>query len=36
MRMLLPGNNFPTEPTLTPSTWLTVIAALVSVSPYPS
>ncbi len=31
--MLLPGNNFPTVPILNASIWLTVIAALVSVSP---
>ena len=33
IRMLLPGNNFPTEPTLMAPTWLTVMAALVSVRP---
>ncbi len=29
----LPGTNLPTDPTLIASSWLTVIAALVSVSP---
>ena len=33
---LVPGNNFPTEPTFTSPTRLTVMAALVSVRPYPS
>jgi hypothetical protein len=31
--MLLPGTSFPTVPIFRAPTWLTVIAALVSVSP---